>query len=354
MSSHLGDRLSAFLDGELSPQERAEVRVHLERCAECARRRDEWASVDAAVKGDSWTVPTGYFDSFANRVAARLEPRRKVAGRAPWWIGAMAAGLAAAVVTLQGRVAERAPDPAVSPTAAPGEAAVFPRTEAPAPAIRQPAAAEPPAPQPGGGSPRQEAETQPRNRAAAAPAAASGKTEGFAAAPADAVPAPAAPPAPRPAKPAAATPAPGDAEAAVFEGHSAVLESTETAPEEQRLARSGDASGGSGEAKTARAKAAGARAGSARIAEARRERDRWMAAYRRDPNNPAADGRRIKALEAADAAFRLSGDADDARFLLEEGTAYLEEGGREGERVRAWLRATRARRGEEAPATESR
>ena len=39
--SHPHDRLSAFLDGELAPPERAEVEGHLRTCAECARSLED-------------------------------------------------------------------------------------------------------------------------------------------------------------------------------------------------------------------------------------------------------------------------------------------------------------------------
>ncbi len=41
MDAHLGERLSAYLDGELEGEERAEVEVHLRGCAECRRALDD-------------------------------------------------------------------------------------------------------------------------------------------------------------------------------------------------------------------------------------------------------------------------------------------------------------------------
>jgi len=43
--AHVGDRLSGYLDGELTQQQRQRVQLHLEDCAECRRLLDELTAV---------------------------------------------------------------------------------------------------------------------------------------------------------------------------------------------------------------------------------------------------------------------------------------------------------------------
>ena len=43
-SGHEHERLSAYLDGELAPAERARLAAHLEACAECTARLAELAA----------------------------------------------------------------------------------------------------------------------------------------------------------------------------------------------------------------------------------------------------------------------------------------------------------------------
>ena len=40
-ADHVGDRLSGYIDGELTQQERQQVELHLEDCAECRRLHQE-------------------------------------------------------------------------------------------------------------------------------------------------------------------------------------------------------------------------------------------------------------------------------------------------------------------------
>ena len=46
-AAHVGDRLSGYLDGELTQQERQRVALHLEDCTECARLLDELTALRA-------------------------------------------------------------------------------------------------------------------------------------------------------------------------------------------------------------------------------------------------------------------------------------------------------------------
>ena len=50
MSSHPGDLLSAWLDGELEPSEATAVATHLDACSACAAERDEVEAGRAAVR----------------------------------------------------------------------------------------------------------------------------------------------------------------------------------------------------------------------------------------------------------------------------------------------------------------
>ncbi|MEJ2382782.1 MAG: zf-HC2 domain-containing protein [Xanthomonadales bacterium] len=46
-AAHVGERLSGYLDGELTQQQRQRVRLHLEECAECAKLLDELTALRA-------------------------------------------------------------------------------------------------------------------------------------------------------------------------------------------------------------------------------------------------------------------------------------------------------------------
>ena len=46
-AAHVGDRLSGYLDGELTQQQRQRVALHLEDCTECARLLDELTDLRA-------------------------------------------------------------------------------------------------------------------------------------------------------------------------------------------------------------------------------------------------------------------------------------------------------------------
>jgi len=98
MSSHVGDRLSPFMDGELPPHERGEVEAHLRDCAECASELAGLAALDAMAREIPVSAPDGYFDSFPARVRERMKSRP---ARRAWqqWTWAAAAALLLAVLT---------------------------------------------------------------------------------------------------------------------------------------------------------------------------------------------------------------------------------------------------------------
>ncbi len=93
---HLGEGLSAYLDGELLPAEQASVVAHLEACAAC---RDELLEIDAArtalrslpVHDPPLLLGTG------RPPAAGGARRRRVASRPAAWVAATAAAVVLAV-----------------------------------------------------------------------------------------------------------------------------------------------------------------------------------------------------------------------------------------------------------------
>ena len=100
---HSGDLLSAFLDGELSPQEQDGVRAHLEECAQCRRELQLTGEARAFVR-DLGPVdpPFGFFERM-------LHPRNRWARAGV----AVLAGAAAASVAVMALAAPR--EPHVSP-----------------------------------------------------------------------------------------------------------------------------------------------------------------------------------------------------------------------------------------------
>ncbi len=84
------ERLSAWLDGELTPEERREVAGHLEVCPECRRELDLLKGLDAALGSLEAPVPAG----LPARVLERLQPRRRYG----WQSLAMVASLVLGIV----------------------------------------------------------------------------------------------------------------------------------------------------------------------------------------------------------------------------------------------------------------
>lgn len=87
------NRLSAYLDGELSHQAHGEVRGHLETCVECSRVLEGLTRVSSAIRthGQKFPAPASLVQRLDPPVAAR---------RWPGWgfAGGFAAGLTAAFV----------------------------------------------------------------------------------------------------------------------------------------------------------------------------------------------------------------------------------------------------------------
>jgi len=194
VSDHEHERLSAYLDAELPPEQMSAVAAHVAACPECAARLAEFAAVDEAAAALAAAAPSGYFEALPGRMRARLEPRRPGARRLPVWTWAAAAALLLAVVTpltlskrssLQMEPAADRERPAAAPP--PTLEAPAQRQSAPAapPAVEAPPAklqkAAPPAAPTAGPAP-----SRPAANAAPSSDERPKREQGFAAAPADA------------------------------------------------------------------------------------------------------------------------------------------------------------------------
>ncbi len=102
MSGHEGERLSAYLDGELDARARQAVENHLAECGECSERLARLAAADAGLAKLRVHEPPGYFDGFAARVVSGIKAASPKAPRqrtVPSWAWAAAAAALLAVVT---------------------------------------------------------------------------------------------------------------------------------------------------------------------------------------------------------------------------------------------------------------
>jgi hypothetical protein len=364
VSAHLGERLSAFLDGEMSAADRTEAQAHLRECAHCARAMEEMASVDALARELTVEAPEGYFDALPGRVRARLRAphRRRIAPMAIWAAAAAAVVMFAVVTPQMVLKKDAAPAPAAAaaretpaprslavpaPTALPGaapRAAAEGFEAAPAPAVPAPAA-----PALGRNEPRPKSDVAkavvpPRPPAESRATAAEEGRDELAAAesvprqmtyaappPATAVPGPAA----APAKGVADTRARADAEdKSQVQAQEAP---TDAAAPQVAARKEGQAAG--------RVRAGGAPEGfeapagrrlrgeeryevlEARrpttAAEARTLARAWEAFARETPADPHADEARVRAIEATITAWRLGSDAADLAAARTAAAAYL-------------------------------
>jgi anti-sigma factor RsiW len=117
VSAHVTQWLSAYLDGEVAPDERLRLEEHLRECGECGGRLEQLAAVDAAARELQVEPPAGYLDSFSGRVRQRIEASRRPL-RVPGWAIALAAGLVIAVATPLMVFRERSAAPAPAGPAA--------------------------------------------------------------------------------------------------------------------------------------------------------------------------------------------------------------------------------------------
>ncbi|MGI8984729.1 MAG: anti-sigma factor family protein [Acidimicrobiales bacterium] len=115
--AHLGDALSALLDGELSPGEQEGARAHLAGCPRCAEELAVVGQARSWVRGlPQVDPPFGFYERILlNRMAAGTAPFGARAGTAPFGatafaarpglrrrVGLAALGAAAAAVTVLG------------------------------------------------------------------------------------------------------------------------------------------------------------------------------------------------------------------------------------------------------------
>lgn len=416
MSAHPHERLSAFLDNELSPPERAKIEQHLRTCAECAQELSELALVDRLGHELDVDVPEGYLEGLPARLRPRLRAARPARRRLmPTWALAAAAlvliGLlvpitwqrrgselsapvpdsrAAAPVREQQAEPASVPAPTGAPPLVPPQAAPLaaPRLRANIPEDRPQAldkvgqdfAAPPRATQPTtrreadqegkanddlkalgySGNAQRELREEPakpraddvRSRqfgpavggaaAATAPGRAPASAPAPAAPPATAPPAvtagavakSAAPPPPAAPEPAVALTTTGtlelqdEARGGKRERGAAdsfrALESEDRPDEELKLKKSVETF----------SDLAGRPVRTA--AEARRQRQAWREFADLHTSDPRADEARVRAVESAALAYRLSGDTKDKQTLADDVKSYLSRSdARQKDRVRA-------------------
>lgn len=335
MSGHERERLSAWLDGELVPADRAQVDAHLAACEECSAFLADLAAADRAAASLPAEAPDGYFDGFAARVRGRIEAEAKRARprRLPTWAWAAAAALVLAVVT---PLTLRQPRP--GPTAAPVAAAPADSLarEAPEPEPTTPAL-----------EPKREAtiERPVPARAQARPAAPGAKS--------DFVHEPSAPPPPAASVETRAT----LADATVSEAPAA--QAALAAPERDSRAKLGTRAAEAVRAPQERSAESAGLAGVGEIGGAadseeafrrldavrprsadgwRRLRDEWAAFVTAHPETPLTDEARVRAIEAGYEAWLTASAPDDEAAFRRDAAAYLERAdARQAERVRRLL-----------------
>jgi negative regulator of sigma E activity len=367
MTPHVGERLSAFVDGALAASEAASVAAHVRSCAECARILEEYGALDGLAREESASAPAQFFEAFPTRVRSRLEAQTlRPQRRLPHWAWAAAAALAlAAVIPLTLRAphgqlpsaqdsvgpssAERAPV-AAAPTAGPGRdrggaesAADRPQRVMPSignksdalkrEADRQLDARRPGSPKTVGGIAAPQAAPPPTPSRPA-------EAGGFAG--------PAAPPAPEaPVPPAplrAGEPAKAGAEGVPAGADFAAAERPRTEQEAVR-ARAASAVEKKGKAESAeRMTALGFSELENRSAEtaeaARRLREAWRRLAHQESDPRRADEARVRVAELGALAYRLGGEREDAALARADAEAYLGRAdAAQGPRVRALLDA---------------
>jgi len=367
VSSHPAERLSAFLDGELSTADRAQVESHLRECPACAHELEELAAVDAFAREVPVPAPDGYFEDLPARVRARVRRPARIPRPALWAVAAAAAVMAVVVthVVLQHERSVVAPAaPAVPQGPAPATLAA---SIAPAPpSFAQPAdagsGARPFSPAKsevrGRLQEREEADKPAENQSLRRDARAANVM-----APPPATAAPEAAPAP-PAPAAARAAAPGFEDRASTPEPKVMAESVEAqtaaAGEGARVAAGADA-------RKERARPADRKLGAGggpfahpddralmtnkryeallarpatSAAQARALRDAWDLFARDLPADARADEARVRAIEAGVLAWTLGRDDADLAAVRARGRAYLEaENAPQAARVRAALEA---------------
>jgi Putative zinc-finger len=130
--SHLGERLSALIDGELTAAQRDRVLTHLVRCEPCRREaaslrllKQRMRTLGEATAGDALHDRLMALAGQAGGPAGRLRERRGMAEPLSWWpvrsialtaLVLLALGLPAAAFVAGG--SQQAPGPSVTPPVA--------------------------------------------------------------------------------------------------------------------------------------------------------------------------------------------------------------------------------------------
>lgn len=105
IGDHLGDLLSALVDGELNPAQIAAAQAHVARCPSCAAELDEVTTARALVRAlPALDPPFGLYERILrdDRVLRPAPATRAGAGWTPRRVAAAAFGSAAAAVILLG------------------------------------------------------------------------------------------------------------------------------------------------------------------------------------------------------------------------------------------------------------
>jgi len=365
MSGHERERLSAYLDGELDPADRAAIEAHLTGCAECRGVLAELAAVDVAARALPAEAPPGYFESLPARVRGRIEAAGArwpaARWRLPAWTWAAAAALILAVITPitlwhpRARVAS-------SPAAGPPREAVE-TYAAPPPTPQRPAAvpAAPEAPAPGRAGGMASRETPAKERKAELEEAR--RSIPVASAPLEPVSPPETAAPPESVGVLAPTPRPAEAASAPFAAEGAVADRSASTAEVQALGGAA-APPRPDTAKAMRPAGVGARAAResapappsteptdaeqayrALAAERphegegwRRLREAWRAFARTHASHPLGDEARVRVVETGVEAWRVGADPADLARVREDAAAYLSRrDAAQAARVRALL-----------------
>ena len=356
MDPHVIERLSPYMDGELSPAERAQVDAHLRGCAACAGHLEELRAVEAAARALPLQVPPGYFESFPGRVRDRVAAARRQQERrrliVPAWIGAAAAAVVLAMITPR---LLREPPADVAPPAAASRVAEIPIPAAPAvpaPLEAPPATADQRVAQ---GAASTHARPAPPPPAKPAAKADNGQRQGFAERDelqsaheqlmdSEKVATPPAAAAPATVPPAAANDYAAPPPKLEAESGTTVAGAAAPAEEAKKERRDKDAFALRRRTQPPpesdeRFKGLLAKKPFTTAPEARAARDAWRAFVREDPAGPRADEARVWAIEAGAEAWRLGGDERDRADAERGAREYLaRKDARQQERVRAVLR----------------
>lgn len=101
--------LSAFVDGELSEEEKTEVLAHVEACEDCREQLAELMTMRAAFgEMEEYDVPEGFAEGVMTRLHEETAPKKRTHGRK--WMGLAACAavviMAAVMLPRMGSVAE--------------------------------------------------------------------------------------------------------------------------------------------------------------------------------------------------------------------------------------------------------